>query len=297
VPTFCRHNRLFVNCPICSRDTAPPPRAAAAPPRARSAGGSTTTRRPGGGRAGGLVTRRLARAQDDGYRNALVPGLRATADAERLAAAIAVAAARLAPPGPYPALAELDDREEATWLAFLLALVGPDAPQAQAAVIAARPSWASGDDPCLPAPRGATARAFRAWAARNGGLATAFAGDPAWTPQRRFARLHERLALPGFGRAPRYELLVALGAAGTWEVSADALLLGGEEDPATLAAKRLLVSGDRLLLERRAAELAGACAVPVAALDRAFALWGSPGDGVDLTTPVPPAVGRALALG
>ena len=66
--------------------------------------------------------------------------------------------------------------------------------------------------------------------------------------------MFERLALPGFGRARRFDLLSALGAAGRYELTAgDGLLLGKEEDATTLAAKRLLVSGDRLLLDRRAA--------------------------------------------
>ena len=69
-----------------------------------------------------LVTRQLARAADDGYRNPLVPGLRATADAERLAGALTAGRARLEPPGPYPVIAEIADLEQATWLAFLLAL-------------------------------------------------------------------------------------------------------------------------------------------------------------------------------
>ena len=45
------------------------------------------------------MTRKLARAANDGYRNPLVPGLRATADAERLAIALTDAAVRLEPPG------------------------------------------------------------------------------------------------------------------------------------------------------------------------------------------------------
>jgi hypothetical protein len=58
-----------------------------------------------------VVTRKLARATDDGYRNELVPGIKATADAERLAQALAIAVDRL------------DDRaelslEEAAELAF-----------------------------------------------------------------------------------------------------------------------------------------------------------------------------------
>jgi len=298
VPLFCRHNRLTASCPICSREQQPERRAAAPapPPRSRGSARSGPPRRTGA-RSGGLVTRRQHREADDGYRNPLVPGLRATADAERLGAALVAATARLEPPGPAPDVAREPDRQEATWLAFLLALAGPEAPEAQAAVLAQRPSWAAGEEPDLPEPRRRTAALYRAWAQRNGGQEAAFQGDPAWTPQRRFARLHQRLALPGFGRAPRYEMLVVLAAAGTWPLQADALMLGGEEDPTTLAAKRLLVSGDTLLLERRAADLAEACEVPLAALDRALAVWGTPGDAVDLTSALPPAIGRALTLG
>src|SRR3954464_40328 len=134
MPMFCRHNRLTANCPICSRELqAELPKA---PPRARSSSSrGTSTRAP----SRGVVTRKLARAADDGYRNALVPGIRATADAERLppplgpapagagalAPALAAAPERLVPPGPYPEVAAEPDIEEATWLAFLLALAGP----------------------------------------------------------------------------------------------------------------------------------------------------------------------------
>ena len=89
--------------------------------------------------------------------------------------------------------------------------------------------------------------------------------------------MFERLALPGFGRARRFDLLTALGAAGLYELEAGELFLGIEDDATTLAAKRLLVSGDRLLLERRARELAEACELPLAALDRGLAVWGTPG--------------------
>src|SRR5881398_589760 len=105
---FCRHNRLTSKCPICSRELEEdlrkqvPQRAA----RPRAAKASTRTRG-----SGGVVTRKLARAADDGYRNPLVPGLRATADAERLAVALTRAAERLEPPGPYPAVAEEPDLE------------------------------------------------------------------------------------------------------------------------------------------------------------------------------------------
>ncbi len=108
--------------------------------------------------------------------------------------------------------------------------------------------------------------------------------------------MFERLALPGFGRARRFDLLTGLGAAGRYELGAGELFLGLEDDTATLAAKRLLVSGDRLLLERRARELATACDLPLAALDRGLAAWGTPGAPVDLAGELPAAVRGALAL-
>jgi hypothetical protein len=208
-----------------------------------------------------------------------VPGLRATADAERLAAALTAATARLEPPGPYPEVAAEPDLEEATWLALLLALG-----------IEERPSWASGESP------GRTAEAYRAWAQRAGSQADAFAGEPSWTPQRRFSRVFERLALPGFARAARFDLLTALGAAGRYELEAGELWLAAGEDATTDAAKRLLVSGDKLLLERRARELAEAAEVPLGALDRAFAIWGAPGDHPELAVEAPAPIRAALAL-
>jgi hypothetical protein len=242
-----------------------------------------------------VVTKRVARAADDGYRNPLVPGLRATADAERLAAALAAAAQRLEPPGPYPAVADEPDREEASWLAFLLALAGTEAPELQEAILAARPSWAGGEAPELPGARARTAAAYRAWVGRAGSQEAAFTGEAVWTPERRFARVFERLALPGFGRAGRFELLATLGAAGRYPLEAGALQLG-EDDATTLAAKRALVSGDTLLLERRARELAGACEVPLAALDRGLAVWGTPGAAVDLAAEPPAPIQAALGL-
>ena len=62
------------------------------------------------------------------------------------------------------------------------------------------------------------------------------------------------------------------------------------------AAKRLLVSGNRLLLERRARELAQACELPLAALDRGLATWGTPGGHADPVAEPPAAIRSALAL-
>ena len=127
--------------------------------------------------------------------------------------------------------------------------------------------------------------------------AEAFRGDPSWTPERRFQRLYERLALPGFGRAGRYELLVLLGRLGLYELRADSLALAGArgaagEDLTGEGAKRVFAIGDPLLLERRAAALARAAGVPVEALDLALANWaageraslGVPADACDEAT-------------
>jgi hypothetical protein len=292
VSLFCRHNRLTANCPICSRELEAERGASAPAPRATRtrAKSSSSSRRP----APGVVTKRVARAADDGYRHALVPGLRATTDAERLAAALAWADARLEFPGPHPAVAEEPVQEEAFWLAFLLALVPPQAHALHEVIVASRPSWSSGEAPDIPGADPRTVPAYRAWADRAGTQAEAFLGEPGWTPERRFGRTFERLALPGLGRTARYELLNTLGAAGTAEVAADALHPGKVDDATTLAAKRVLVTGDAMLLERRAADLAKATGVRLGALDRALAAWG---EGEAPEDEAPPAIRSALGLG
>jgi hypothetical protein len=265
---FCRHNRLTHKCPICSRELDESLRKQA-PARPRATSGRTRARsRPSSSRPGGVTTRKLARAADDGYRNPLVPGLRATADAERLAIALTDAAARLEPPGPWEDVATEPDLEKATFAAFLRALGDGEHQR--------------------------TVDAYRAWAQRAGSQEAAFTGEQSWTPERRFGRLFERLALPGFSRAARYDLLAVLGAAGRYPLAADAVHFV-EDDATTLAAKRALVSGDRLLLERRARELADAANLPIAALDRGLAVWGTPGEHVEGEPD--PDVAAALRVG
>src|SRR5829696_7133036 len=214
---FCRHNRLTAKCPICSKEMEAELRAQA-PPRPASvrrakpaSSKSARARRSGGARSGGggMVTRRLARAADDGYRNPLVPGLRATADAERLAAALLAAAERLDPPGPYEAAATEPELEQGTWLAFLLAIA--EAPELQDALTAAAPRWEDGVPEGLPDGLARTVEAYRQWAERAGSQAAGFTGEADWSPARRFARVFERLALPGFTRAARFDLLAGLG--------------------------------------------------------------------------------------
>lgn len=289
-PTFCRHNRFVENCPICRiPEPEKPARAAgSSAPRTRRAGTSPRASRSA------MRVRRVEQAADDGYRSDLVTGLKASADAERLADELAFAATRLDeleldPPGPYADIGSEADAEEAHWLAFLVAYLGPvEGEDPFAAIRAAHAPWSSGELPDLDValgPRtshdpGAGERAvlaYRSWAQRAGGQAAGFAGDPSWTPERRFDRLFERLALPGFGRAGRYELLVTLGRLGRANVRAGSLQL--TDDATTVAAKRVFGIGDKLLLERRARDLADAAELPIDALDLALFNWGAPESG------------------
>lgn len=234
----------------------------------------------------------LARGADDGFRTLLAPGLKSSEDADRLAQELAFAAARLGrlgedPPGCYAEVAGDDvGLEERTWLAFQIAYICPlDDDDPFRAIEATRTTWSSGESPKLegvelgprsahdPARGAPTLEAYRAWAGRSGSQSAAFTGDAAWMPERRFARAFERLALPGMSRDVRYELLVSLGRLGVYALTAGALQFGGANE-ATVAAKRALGIGDSLLLERRAAELAKACELPLEALDLGLHNWG-----------------------
>jgi hypothetical protein len=323
MPTFCRHNRFLERCPICS--TTLPGRSSGGAGGAPSRRAKGSTRASTGGEISGrrrvrgedVRVHREGRAEDDGYRSQLVPGLRASADASRLAEEIAFSSGRLLalatqPPGMLGEVRALAarDLERATWTCFLivylcplegedpyggnrLALTAGEGPEG--ATDRARDGGAPGGDlPDLddvplgprtshdPARGAGTLIAYRQWVERAGGSqALAFTGDPAWSPQRRFERVFERLALPGFARMGRYDLLVTLGRLGVYQLLADSLHLAGgrglsSEDPTTLAAKRMFGIGDPLLLERRAAALAQAIAVPVETLDLALANWISP---------------------
>jgi hypothetical protein len=237
--------------------------------------------------------RQLHQAADDGYRSELVTGIKATEDAERLATELAFATARLAelaadPPGIYADILLLDDPEEALWLALLTAYVCPlaDDEDPFANVRDAHVPWASGELPRFdvkPGPRGAVAPAtgertilaYRAWVKRAGSQQAAVAGEPSWTPERRFDRVFERLALPGLPRDARYELLVSLGRLGLVELRPSSLQFG--DGDTTIAAKRVFGIGDKILLERRARTLADAVGVPIEALDLALFNWGARG--------------------
>lgn len=268
------------------------PGRAAGSPGASSAGAARGgSARASARGAGGLTVRRLSRSVEDGFRSGLVPGVRSGADAQRLAEELAFAATRLEqlesdPPGLYAEVADASHPiEERTWLAFLIAYLGPaDDGDPFAGMVQARTSWSSGEPPRLDdvptGPRTAhepgrglrTIEAYRAWAQRAGSQEAAITGDAAWTPERRFARAFERLALPGLHRGARFDLLATLGRLGAYDLSAGALGLGGN-DLVTLAAKRVLGIGDPMLLERRAADLAAACELPLEALDLGLFNW------------------------
>jgi hypothetical protein len=334
MPTFCRHNRFVERCPICSRTLPGHGASEARPGRVSRKPAPGESRARGRSRGDGMRIRREGRAEDDGFRSSLVPGLHASADARALAQEIAFSHARLDalatdPPGLYGEAAALaaEDIERASWTCFLIAYLSPvdDAEDPFAgirAVLVSHPTPAELDerpvdrDDVPLGPRSAHDRnrgagtliSYLQWVRRSveRSQAGAFTGDTAWSPERRFERLFERLALPGFGRVGRYELLLTLARLGLYELRPNSLHLAagggtGGDDPTTLAAKRVFGIGDPFLLNRRAGTLAQAVAVPVEALDLALANWSAGSRaavGVDPELGDPDALERATdALG
>ncbi|MHB1469856.1 MAG: alpha-glutamyl/putrescinyl thymine pyrophosphorylase clade 3 protein, partial [Solirubrobacteraceae bacterium] len=248
------------------------------------------------------------RERDDGYASTLVAGIHASEAARRLARELAFSDARIAlllsaPPGAYAQAVELaleGELERAGTLCFLIAYLCPsededpfggislafeavergqlDTLDFDALALGPRSSHRAGAG-------GRVLRAYEAWAARAGSQQAAFAGDPGWTAERRFARLFERLSIHGLTRAARFDLLVSLGALGIYRLAADSLHLGAATGSAALpeerggeavlaAAKRAFGIGDPMILERRAADLAEATGVRLEALDLALFNWG-----------------------
>jgi hypothetical protein len=301
MPQFCRHNRLLASCPICR---APEPEAAPRRPRPRAAA-------RGGGAA--VRVRQVARASDDGYESPLVPGLHAGDDARRLAGELAFAAGRLAelataPPGLYAEVAAEPDPEEALWLAFQIAYLSPlEEDDPFAGIAAARTRWRGGELPALdgvptgprgahdPARGAATLAAYRRFAERAGSQAAALAGEEHWPADRRFGRAFERLALPGLHRAARFDFLVAAGRTGRLDARPGSLFLRGAapDDATALAARRILGIADPVLLDRRAADLAAACDVPLEAVELALWNWQASPDA-RATLGATPAVAHAV---
>lgn len=286
------------------------------PAQARSSASSSVKRRSP--RASSqLVVRHVTRAADDGYENDLVPGLRSSEDAGRLADELAWSLARLeelrsAPPGLYAevaALAAAGEAEEGLWLAFLIAYLSPleGTEDPFSAISAVRVPWSSGALPQLegvelgprtahdPATGDRTLVAHRAWAAKQGSQLEVLAGEPGWDASRRFDRAYERLALPGFGRVPRYEFVTLAGALGLIDAVPQSLLLADAVAAPTVAAKRVFGIGDPLLIGRRAGELAAQAGFAMAAFDLALQNWGAGPDGrVTAGSALPPEPDQAL---
>ena len=161
-------------------------------------------------------------------------------------------------------------------------------------------AWSTGELPDLaevatgprtahdPARGDRTLTAYRAWAGRAGSQAAAFSGEASWSPERRFDRVFERLALPGLHRGARFDLLTSLGRLGRYELRAGRLHFGGNDDT-ELAAKRVFGIGAREVLEQRAADLAEEAGVPLEALDLALHNFGNPEARATLGSTVDPA--------
>ena len=130
--------------------------------------------------------------------------------------------------------------------------------------------------------RGAqTLDAYRRGSPGRGLAGAAFTRRAGWTPAAALRAPLRALALPGFGRVARYELLVTLGRLGLYELRGRlaAPRPGARAGVARATRRRWPPSacsaiGDPIHLERRAAALAEALSVPIEALDLAFANWG-----------------------
>ena len=273
VPTFCRHNRLEATCPICARKRTDgrrrlePRRATPRPARSASAAravrraAAACKRAPHGARG-----RRRLRA-------------RAAARAAQLRRRGAAGRrARLRGGAPGRAVRPTRPASTPTWRARPTSRRPPGWPSSSPtcrpwrATTRGRRSRAARTT--LGVGRAADARGRRARAARRA-RSRARRIDPAGLPrvggarrlagaglhrrarvarQRRFDRAFERLSLPGFGRAPRFELLVVLGRLGRLRrAPVVAAALRRRARPDVVASKRVFGIGDPLLLQRRAA--------------------------------------------
>lgn len=274
--------------------------------RKRSVRETGQVRTAGRSTSRGIRVRATARVADDGYRNQLVSGIKLSADVRRLAEELAFAASRLAtfacnPPDFYVAVMAAESVEETIWQCFLAAYFCPlevadEDPFAAICSVAQQTPWLNGGSPSslshLPlGPRtshdsirgDATLVAYRAWAERSATQITALQGESYWSPERRFDRLYERLALSGLNRAARYDFLLTLGSLGLVALRPQSLYFKADDEVA-VAAKRVFGIADPLILEQRAKILAQACELPLGAFDLALYNWGC-GERVHLGFP------------
>ncbi len=236
--------------------------------RKKAATGGATKRQA----AKGVTVRRLVRAEDDGYDSDLLPGLRASADALRLAQELVISAQRLE---AIPAFS--GDAEEALWREFQIAVVGrSDFPVT---------TWASGENPAVtePGPRGVPAEKqaviwerHRVWAGES--QLSALTDGAVGSPEARFDRAYERLSSSSLARHVRLEYLLTSRYAGVLpdlEVWTPRLGDAVATDPVAIAAKRVFGIGDPLLLQRRLRAACDAAGVPVAAADLGLWNWSA----------------------
>ena len=293
-PSFCRHNRFVENCPICRAPGAAAGRAA--PPARRRAGAALVGARASRGSRSAMRVRKLTQAADDGYRNELVAGLKASADAERLAAELAFATARLAelaadPPGavrarsaPSPIPRRRSGSRSST--AYLSPTEGEDP---FAAIRAAHVPWASGELPDLDVALGLRTShehggGRRARCSPTAPGRSAPAARRPRSPARRRGR--PSAASTASSSASRCRASAAPGATSCSSRSGASAsstcapsTLQLTDDATTVAAKRVFGIGDKMLLERRARELADAAELPIEALDLALFNWAAPQRG------------------
>ena len=265
MPLFCRHNRLTANCPICSGSLPPSARRPhpARPARVRGSRATGAQRRSPGDRDQARRPRRRRRLPQPARPR---PARDRRRRAPRRRARVGGRPPRVPRPAPR-------GRRGAGAGRGVLARVPARARPARAhelheAIVASRPSWASDEAPEIAGADPRTIPAYRAWAGAPARRPRRFLGEPTWSPERRFGRAFERLALPGFAARPATSCWSRSAPPGPHDLAADALHIGKLDDATILAAKRLLVSGDAMLLERRAAELAKAAGIRLGALDR-----------------------------
>ena len=221
--------------PVVTPGVAAPPRPGPARPASAARGARSRGGAPGSaGRGSGVTVRRLAREQ----RRRLPVGAGARAEIRRRrdgwptrwrsprpAGTAGHRSARAVRGGRRPA----GDIEQRSWLAFLLAWLGPlDGDDPFGAIAAARTPWASGERPTSTAWQPARARSRPA--ARRGRPRRTGPGRPrrlagrrvrrraGWTPERRFARVYERLALPGLDRGRSFRPAGDARRAGVYEL-------------------------------------------------------------------------------
>lgn len=289
MPSFCRHGRLEATCPVCTRKAKKAARPASAPARRpRTASGSA----PRKAAAADLRVRRLAGfGADDGYESELLPGLRSSEDAARLADELGFAAARLEqleaePPGLLARAAADPDPDAGVRVCVMTALLGPleDVDDPFAAIEQALAGATIDELPRGPLAVAEPSVTLAAWDrfARDAPVA-ALRGDASWPAARRFERAFERLALAGLHRAARYELLVLAGRLGIvqarpWTLELAAAAPG---DPVLVSAKRVTAIGDLAMLTRRLRGLCEGGGIPMAALDLGLRNFGSPGERLE----------------